>query len=77
MVLDLYEKSDLPWKSYFQILPIIALRGFEKSCDRIINDKVTKDNKNEALEICCGFLNLKDDEKMGIYKEIEKRIKNI
>ena len=76
LVLDLYEKSDLPWKSYFQILPIIALRGFEKSCDKIINDKVTKDNKNEALEIYCSFLNLKEDEKVGIYKEIEKRIRN-
>ena len=42
----------------------------------IINDKVTKDNKNEALEIYCSFLNLKEDEKVGIYKEIEKRIRN-
>ena len=73
----MYEKSDLPWKYYFQILPIIALRSLKKSCDRIINDKVTKDNKDEALEIYCNFLNLKDDEKEGIYKQIEKKIKNI
>ena len=77
LVLYLYEKSELPWKSYFQILPIIALRGFQKSCDRIINDKVTKENKYEALEIYCDFLNLKEEEKVGIYKEIENRIKNI
>lgn len=76
LVLDLYEKSDLPWKSYFQILPIIALRGFKKSCDRIVKDKVTKDNKNEALEIYCNFLNLKNEEKIGIYKEIEEKIKS-
>ena len=77
LVLYLYEKSELPWKSYFQILPIIALRGFKKSCDRIINDKVTKENKYEALEIYCDFLNLKEEEKVVIFKEIENRIKNI
>lgn len=46
LVMDLYLKSDLPDNTYFQCLTLLSLRNYDKVCEKIIKDKVNKNNVN-------------------------------
>ena len=48
MVIDYYEKSDLPGNTYYQCIVVMLYRNYINVAKRIINDKVNKDN----IEIC-------------------------
>lgn len=49
LTLELYRKSNMPLKTYFETIAALAMRGCYDTCLEIINDKVNKDNVEEAL----------------------------
>ena len=57
LVMDLYEKSDLTDKSYFIAILCLAMRGFMNTCKRIVHDKITKENLNEAYSTMLNYAN--------------------
>ena len=84
VVMDLYKKSNIPEKTYHDVLAILAIRGFEKVCMELIKDKVNKDTIDEFLEDYIEF-GEKDinDNNYGLYEkyknkliEIKKELKN-
>ena len=80
VVMDLYKKSDIPDKTYHDVLAILAIRGFEKVCMQLINDKVNKDTIDDFLKdyIWFGENDIKDNN-YGLYekyKNILIEIKN-
>lgn len=50
LALELYKKSSLPEKSYFETIPGYALRGYINAAKEIIKDKVNKDNIDIAIK---------------------------
>jgi len=63
LVMDLYLKSDLPDNTYFQWLTFLSLRNYDKVCEKIIKDKVNKNNVNQAIEAFTTFFELKEENK--------------
>lgn len=57
VALYLYKKSNLPEKSYFQVLAVYAIRGYINVCKVIIDEKVNRKNIDFAIE---EFLNFFD-----------------
>lgn len=51
MVMELYEKSNLPLKTYFQCMYCVLFKGYINVSKRIIQDKVNGDNINEAIKV--------------------------
>jgi len=77
LALELYKSSNLPWKSYFQILAYISTQNFEKTCNAILKDKLNKENAKEALDIFDNYLQKKVNPMPGLYEEILEKIKNL
>ena len=69
--------SDLPWKSYIQILAYISTQGFTETCYRIFEDKVNKENSREALDIFDNYLERKSNPMPDLYNEILNMIKHM
>lgn len=65
MALDLYKKSDLPEKSYYKAMAGCAVRGYLKTVERIIKDKVNKDNIDLVLSEVNDFLKPDDSHPDG------------
>lgn len=76
LALELYKMSNLPWKSYIQTLPYISTQGFVETCYKIVNDKVNKENANEALEIYDNYLERRTNPMPNLSIEILNEIKN-
>ena len=74
--MDLYKKSDLPWKSYIQILSYLAASDYKKTSYQILEDQITPDNAKEALDIYDNFLKIRIDPMPQLYLEIKKQIEN-
>lgn len=72
LVMNLYLKSNLPDNTYFQCLTFLALRNYDNVCKRIVEDKVTEENVNQALETFLNFFDLQEDDKNACYKEIHR-----
>lgn len=70
VVMDLYLKSKLPEKTYFQCLKFLSFRNYTEVCKQIIRDKVNDDNIDFAISTFLEFLEVKDDEDHGFYKEV-------
>lgn len=49
LLFDYYEKSKLPLKTYFECIGLLAARGYYDLCIKIINDKVSDMNIDEAI----------------------------
>lgn len=65
IAMDLYEKSDLPEKSYFKAMAGCAVRGYIKTVERIIKDRVNKDNIDIVLSEVNDFLKPDDSNPDG------------
>lgn len=76
LALDLYKMSNLPWKSYIQTLAYMSTQGFVETCYKILNDKINKENANEALEIYDNYLERRTNPMPDLYIEILNEIKN-
>jgi len=50
IALELYKKSNLPEKSYFEMIAGYALRGYINSAQQIIKDKINKENLDLAIK---------------------------
>lgn len=50
IALELYKKSNLPEKSYFEMIAGYALRGYINSAQQIIKDKINKENLDFAIK---------------------------
>ena len=66
LVMELYNKSELPEKSFFAALPICASRGYMNTAKKIIADKVTVSNVKQVIEI---FKEWTKDRATGIFEE--------
>ena len=76
LVMELYEKSDLPENTYFQCLTFLSLRNYAEVCDRIITDRVDEKNVDQAIETFSTFFHLKEEDKNACYKGVlDKLIK--
>ena len=49
LALELYYKSNFPQKTYYKVLAGVVIRGLTKTADKIIEDKISKDNIDEAI----------------------------
>lgn len=77
VALDLYKKSDLPWKSYIQILSYLAASNYKNTSYKILEEKINRSNAKEALEIYDTFLKRKTNPMPELYIEIKEKIKNL
>ncbi len=75
--MDLYLKSDLPENTYFQCLTFLLLRDYDEICEKIIKDKVNKDNVDQAIKTFITFFDLKEENKNGVYKKLEQLLHQI
>lgn len=80
VVMDLYKKSNIPDKTYHDVLAILAIRGFENVCMQLIEDRVNSDTIDEFLSdyIAFGENDIKDNN-FGLYekyKDVLIEIKN-
>ena len=67
VVMNLYKISKLPDKTYHDVLAILAIRKFDKVCDKLIQERVNKDNIDEFLKDYIDFKNDINDENDGNY----------
>ena len=75
MVMDLYEKSDLPENSYFQCLSFLSLKNYDEVCEKIIKDKINKENQKDAYETFRTFIEVKEKDQTETYKKVLKMLK--
>ena len=71
MCIEFYKISNVPEKTYFQILAIMAGKGFENICEKIIQDKVNENNIQECINECLQFSFYKEN---GIYDKILEKL---
>ena len=57
IALELYQKSQLPEKSYYKALIGCAIRGYRNTCLEIIREKVNSDNIDIVLSEAEDFVN--------------------
>lgn len=77
LVMDLYLKSDLPENTYFQCLTFLSLRDYNEVCEKIIRDKVNKDNVVQAIKTFTTFFDLKEENKNECYNNVEQLLHQI
>ena len=77
LALELYLKSDLPENSYFQCLTFLSLRNFKKVCERIILDKVNKENVENAFQTFSKFWEVSEEYRTDCYKEVWNKLMEI
>ena len=73
----MYKKSDLPWKSYIQILSYLAASNYKNTSYKVVEEKINETNTTEALEIYDTFLKRKIDSMPELYLEIKEKIKSL
>lgn len=56
LTMEFYLKSDLPEKSYYKSLAECTIRGYRKTCFKIIEDKVNKENIDLVLSEISDFV---------------------
>lgn len=76
-----YEISDIPEKSYYKALGVVAIMNYEKTAKAILKDKVNKDNIEVVLEEWNNFIEHggKNDRKhlTALVKEIDDELNKI
>lgn len=75
VVMNLYKKSNIPDKTYHDVLAILAVRGFEKVCDQLINDKVNEKTIDEFLidYIDFGKNDIRDNN-FGLFEKYKNKL---
>ncbi len=73
VVMELYKKSNIPDKTYHDVLAILAIRGYEKVCMELIKDKVNEDTIDEFLSdyIEFGEKDIRDNN-FGLYEKYKQ-----
>lgn len=66
LALDLYNKSNLPEKSYFKAMAGCIVRGYINTAKQILKDKVNKENIKIVIEEFEDFCRVQDGSKFDI-----------
>ena len=74
VVMDLYKKSNLPDRTYPDVLALLAIRKFDKVCDKLIEDKVNKETIDDYIKYYIEFENDINDGNYGNYFQIRSII---
>lgn len=61
LMLELYEKSNLPLNTYFQCLSFLSLKNYKKTCLKIIIDKIDENNIDQAYDTFINFIKVEDN----------------
>ena len=77
VVMDLYKISRLPDKTYHDVLAILAIRKFDKVCDKLIKDRVNRGTINDYLKDYIAFESDIRDGNYGNYYEVRKKLEKI
>ncbi len=77
LVIELYEKSNIPEKTYHDVLAILAIRKYDNVCKKLIKDKVNKDTIDEFLKDYISFEEDIKDGNYGNYFKIRKELEKI
>ena len=75
-VLELYKKSNLPEKTYYQCLVTLLYRGYKETVKYIIKDRITKDNVEDAIDEFERFVVDKEDKEFS-YEDLWDDAKEI
>ena len=67
MVIEIYKKSTLPLKTYFQCIYCLLFRKYINASKYIINDLVNKNNINEAIKEFEDFASRTNGNDTGIF----------
>ena len=79
MVMDLYNKSDLPQKTYYQCIVVVLFKNYVNVAKQIIKDKVNKYNIDDCINEFEKFVTDKHDgiEHKFNYDDLWQEAKNI
>ena len=55
LAMELYLKSNMPEKTYYKTLAILAIRGYRNTCIKLIKDRINKDNIDLVLSEISDF----------------------
>ena len=61
MVMDFYNKSDLPQKTYYQCIVVVLFKNYVNVAKQIIKDKVNKNNIDDCINEFERFITDKHD----------------
>ncbi len=74
VVLDLYNKSKLPERTYHDVLAILAIRNLKQAADKMIEEKINKDNIDEYIKDYILFEKDINDGNYGLYYEYKDKL---
>ena len=77
VVMNLYKISKLPERTYHDVLALLAIRKFDKVCDKFIKERINKDNIDNYLIDYIEFENDINDGIYGNYFEVRKKLEKI
>jgi hypothetical protein len=78
LTMELYKKSNMPLKTYFETIAALAIRGCYNTSLEIIKDKVNNENKEEALYEYTNFIKPwhKDHMNKEVYDKVLEVLKS-
>lgn len=74
VVLDLYNKMNLPDRTIPDVLALLAIRGFTKAADRLIEERINNENMDEFINNYIEFENDIHDGNYGLYYEYKDKL---
>lgn len=74
VVLDLYNKMNLPDRTIPDVLALLAIRGFTVAADKLIVEKVNDTNKDEFIKNYIEFEKDIHDGNYGLYYEYKEKL---
>jgi hypothetical protein len=74
VILDLYNKSNFPERTWPDVLALLAIRGFTKAADKLIEDRINKDTIDFYLNCYIEFEKDIHDGNFGLYHEYKDKL---
>ena len=68
---------NLPDRTIPDVLALLAIRGFTKAADKLIEEKVNDQNKDEFINYYIEFENDIRDDNYGLYYEYKDKLLEI
>ena len=68
MIIEFYNKSDLPEKTYYQCIVVMLYKKYLNIAKKIIEDKVNKNNINDCINEFERMISDKHDGKKSEFK---------
>lgn len=74
VILDLYYKMNLPERTIHDVLALLAIRKFTLAADKLIEERINKDNIDEYVKDYIEFENDIHDDNYGLYFEYKEKL---